>query len=337
MLCGDCCRKCADCDEYFPNDADGGSNIDDEWVCASCDESYTTCGECNAVVACDESYYDEATERTLCPSCRDSAVESELIHDHDHKPRARFFGGGGASTFYFGVELEVERNGCIGHDTAIADSGIAARDELYCKADGSLDDGFEIVSHPCTWEYWRTKFDLEYMEWLRKNRYRSYDTSTCGMHVHVSRSALGKRDILRLHRFFRDNQTLIVRLSRRKPGALAEWSRLALHDNRTLARTIKGYDNEDRSRYTAINLTNMCTIEFRLFRGTLAKRGFIRNLSLVVALCAFVKKNKLMTDRAFRDWLRANGAAVLGEPEATDLLQWVTGAVNGMVPADIAA
>ena len=55
---------------------------------------------------------------------------------------------------YFGVELEVDEGG-KDNDNAASLKSIANVHEgnIYIKSDGSLEDGFEIVSHPMTLEY----------------------------------------------------------------------------------------------------------------------------------------------------------------------------------------
>lgn len=70
------------------------------------------------------------------------------------------------------------------------------RDFLYFKHDGSLDEGCELVTHPMSPEYmmsdagkkmWRDICEAALAEGMR-----SHDTSTCGLHVHVSRDFFGK-------------------------------------------------------------------------------------------------------------------------------------------------
>ena len=66
---------------------------------------------------------------------------------------------------------------------------------LYIKSDGSLDCGMELVTHPMTLQY-----HMEQMPWknvLRKAvglGYLSHRTTTCGLHVHISRAAFGETE-----------------------------------------------------------------------------------------------------------------------------------------------
>ena len=71
---------------------------------------------------------------------------AKQVHDYYYKPEPIFYGTGSR---YLGVELEIDEGG-ESHENAgqilrLANSG----DELvYCKHDGSLNEGFEIVTHP---------------------------------------------------------------------------------------------------------------------------------------------------------------------------------------------
>ena len=103
--------------------------------------------------------------------------------------------------------------------------GNRINEHIYCKHDGSLDDGFEIVSHPATLEYhtntipWKKILD----EALEMGYY-SHNSGTCGLHVHINRAALGERveeqenTIARIVYFFEKFWDKILRFSRRKIG-----------------------------------------------------------------------------------------------------------------------
>ena len=101
----------------------------------------------------------------------------------------------------------------------------------YVKSDGSLNDGFELVTHPCTLEThlqqvpWR-----ETLEALRGMGYRSHAPGTCGLHVHVSRKALGKdvyeqeETIAKLLYIFERFWQEILRFSRRTESQINHWA-----------------------------------------------------------------------------------------------------------------
>ena len=100
------------------------------------------------------------------------------------------------------MELEIDEAG-EDSDTArrllaIANQG---QPQLYCKHDGSLDDGFEPVTHPMSLSYHRTEIPWEALlrEAVRMG-YLSHQSGTCGLHIHVSREAFGYsgEDVARL-------------------------------------------------------------------------------------------------------------------------------------------
>ncbi len=111
------------------------------------------------------------------------------IHDYGYKPEPIFYGD---SKRYFGVELEIDG---AGKDSDNADEllSIANKDEehIYIKGDGSLDDGMELVTYPMSLDCHK---DFQWDEIMKKAiylGYRSHQTSTCGLHVHVNRDCLG--------------------------------------------------------------------------------------------------------------------------------------------------
>ena len=101
----------------------------------------------------------------------------------------------------------------------------------YCKHDGSLDDGFEIVTHPMSLEY-----QLHEMPWdevLREaiaQGYLSHQAGTCGLHVHVSRKAFGDTydaqdsAIARVLFFVECHWRELLRFSRRTQRQMDQWA-----------------------------------------------------------------------------------------------------------------
>lgn len=95
---------------------------------------------------------------------------------------------------FMGIELEIDKGGEDSRNAeTLLDCANGSCEHIYCKHDGSIDDGFEIVSHPMTLDYhtdimnWKEVFDTALLL-----DYRSHQTSTCGLHIHVNRSAFGK-------------------------------------------------------------------------------------------------------------------------------------------------
>lgn len=206
------------------------------------------------------------------------------------KPTPVFHGTGPR---FFGVELEIDEAGeCTSSARALL--AIANRDgaHAYCKHDGSLEEGFEIVTHPMSLDYHRTK--MPWAEVCRKAvslGYRSHQAGTCGLHVHVSRAAFGdtpeKQDavIARILYFFEKHWEELLKFSRRTPAQLDRWA--ARYGYQEQPKDILEHAKDDRhaSRYTCVNLTNADTIEFRIFRGTLRVNTIFATLQLLDRIC----------------------------------------------------
>jgi len=90
------------------------------------------------------------------------------------------------------------------------------------KSNDSIDRGFEIVSHPMSLDYHTDKMNWsEVFDKAVSMGYRSHQTDTCGLHIHVSRDAFGKtyeeqeNAIGRIVFFVEKHWNEIVKFSRR--------------------------------------------------------------------------------------------------------------------------
>lgn len=99
---------------------------------------------------------------------------------------------------------------------------------VMCKADSSIRPrGFEVVSIPATLDFWKNTNLAETMNVARKAPYnmRSYEHSSCGFHVHVSRAALSVLDLQKLERFMHcpDNRPMLEAIAGRAPCTYANY------------------------------------------------------------------------------------------------------------------
>jgi len=162
-----------------------------------------------------------------------------------------------------GVELEVE-----GHsiDPSVAAAAIHARvnggeygRHVFFERDGSLSNGFELISQPMSVPALRETFSF-LRDPAMVRGLRSHRTSTCGLHVHVTRAGLSNLTIARAVTFVNDsgNDAFIQALARRYNTGFCN-----IRDKDLETAHLPG------DRYEAINLTGLETIEFRIFRGSL--------------------------------------------------------------------
>lgn len=278
--------ECADCGELvyqwdiFYNDCD-------EPICENCAENYTQCSDCGCVIHIDNCYYDEDEDRDYCEHCFHNN-SNKTIHNYNYKPYPIFYHCDNEDNqLYMGIELEIDEGG-EDYDNAqkVLDVGNMENEHIYIKHDGSLNDGFEIVSHPATLDYHINNMQWEKIMDIAKDMgYRSHDTQTCGLHIHISRKALGidedkqEETIAKIVYFVEQNWDNILTFTRRNEENLARWaSRYGIEP--TIRDT---YDKAKGSydRYKCINLQNYNTVEFRMFRGTLKYSTFVATLQLV--------------------------------------------------------
>ena len=294
-LCERCANEetviCSRCGERVYRDDNAGD--ENTLLCQPCyDRHYTSCERCGRIIHVDDAYYeDDDEDYPLCYDCHTHAHRNKMIEDYYYKPEPLFRGEGPR---YFGVELEID--GAGEDDTSAGQiMGIAngnGLENLYCKHDGSLDDGFEMVTHPMTLEY-----HMKEMPWKQilqeaiRLGYTSHQATTCGLHVHVNRDAFGDTEedqdavIARILFFFESFWTELLKFSRRTPRQLERWAaRYGYKDQpkELLDHAKKGYHG---GRYTSVNLTNADTIEFRIFRGTLKYNTLIATLQLLDRIC----------------------------------------------------
>ena len=280
------CRYCGD--RIFRDDNEGSS---DTPLCYGCYENYYThCGRCGELIHNDRAYYmDDLDDVPYCEHCY-HILYREPIHHYHYVPEFHFFGLGKR---YFGVELEIDKGG-EDKDNAkeILEVGNAEseHDRIYCKHDGSLDDGFELVTHPMTLEYHRNEMPWPTIlrEAIRMG-YTSHQTTTCGLHVHVNRDACGASEaeqdavIARILYFFEKNWEALLKFSRRTQKQLRRWAdRYGLKEH---PKQVLDIAKGSQERYTCVNLTNYHTVEFRMFRGTLKLNTLTATLQLLDRIC----------------------------------------------------
>jgi hypothetical protein len=180
---------------------------------------------------------------------------------------------------------------------------ISSDDLVFAKADGSLSSGFEMVSQPITLAKhltkvnWKQGFDI-----LEKLGYKSHNTSSCGMHVHVNRDFFGKSKVIqnvnasKIAYLFTNLSNDLIRFTRRKEYNLNRWASIQnIHYVLNGVKTKKALQlafrrlYPTRNKYVALNTAHQTTYEFRIFRGTLNYNTFVATLQLVDNMCRMVK------------------------------------------------
>lgn len=293
LICSDCAEEhtviCQVCGERIRNPDNAGT--DDIPLCQYCrDTYYLTCSRCGVLIHEDTAYYrNNDDDEPLCWDCH-SEVRDESIHNYYYKPDPIFYG---TAARYLGVELEIDGAGEYGSNAEnLLDIANQNRELIYCKHDGSLNDGFEIVTHPMTLVFHQQEMPWkDVMEKAVSMGYRSHHAQTCGLHCHVNRDSFGETEqeqdysIARVLYFVEKHWEELLKFSRRTQRQLERWAARYGYKERPMEILDEAKSGYGSGRYTSINLQNQNTVEFRIFRGSLKYNTLIATLQLVNQIC----------------------------------------------------
>ena len=233
------------------------------------------------------------------------------------------FCGNGASrnnALHMGFELEVDTddidNTAFDRDEAVDTLEDILDDFVTYEEDGSLHEGFEIISQPATSEYIQhTKAeDLKRaFRGLSAGGWRSHDIRSCGLHVHCDKVFFGTEEqldsacakILYLMGKFKENFT---KFSRRTLRQLEDWASFYDMEEKTPEQIVQDNKEGYGDRYRCLNLTNDNTIEFRLWRGTLRWETFLATILFTERVCTIAKTTQTvdLADMTWEDILGDN-------------------------------
>ena len=269
---------CDDCNEICSESAIAtNSNIT---LCGNCIENYRSCAECGDYVHEDSINWDDDSDEYYCNHCYSSTSSSSIIKSYNYKPYPQFHGEG----LHLGVELEME---CTDREETAQVLAEMSNDEdlFYIKSDGSLNNGIEVVTHPCTLDFHQNEFGWdELCKTAVGKGARSHDTSTCGIHVHLSRAFFTLTEITRFTAFVNVHGDHLKKLARR--GA-SDYSKFK-NKNQGTKNLV-----EQSERYEAVNLYNNNTLEVRIFKGTLKVSTLLACIEVCDAMARFVKTSNI--------------------------------------------
>ena len=205
---------------------------------------------------------------------------------------------------YIGVELETE---CVSGDRmngarfVKANTVIKGTETVYLKADGSLDHGFEIVSHPGTMEFFMQDFNWKAISGLKSRGFHAWNASSCGLHLHLSRNAfINDSHLMKFIYFIYKNRIPLVQFAGRESTRYARFDMNMFLNARydhyeektikgnTLTQMAKGHVMNSE-RFMAVNLQNTKTIELRFFRPSLNTDTVLAAIQFAQALFEYTK------------------------------------------------
>ena len=250
----------------------------------------------------DYSLFDH--DEDVCRNCEENrdSDRGSVIRSYGYKPSPRFMYGDGVllrqptqeATLFLGAEIELEMRNLYSNDlesTAKETSLIVGR-EAYLKHDGSLDNGFEVVTHPGTIDWWHEPENVVLA--ALKNllgRCKSYHSSNCGMHIHMSKDAFTSFHLMRFLHFVYNNQYFVEFIAQRRSTSYANFSN---YEKNTIVRHAKEKYSSN-GRFVAVNLENSDTIELRVFKGNLEPFRILKNIEFAQALYEYTKEEEHMT------------------------------------------
>lgn len=282
--CADYAYTCDNCGE--PEHSDHITTVNHDYVyCEAC-AGYTSWCE-----NCDMSF---RTGRHDCPHEEEEDPGDVRVRNYSYKPTPDLTwvverdgdllsSGRIDATAFLGLELELELNGASLRD-ALDECATAFGSKAYYKDDGSLENGFEIVTHPMTLAAHKTLVDWSFLTKLSAAGCRSWNTRTCGTHIHISRSAFRTNRHLAMFQFLiLNNRSEMTKIAGRDSERWAAFDGV----KNAVIPNLKG--RVWRGRYEAINVLNEHTLEIRMFRGSLNPTRILAYLELVDAAFQYTR------------------------------------------------
>lgn len=221
------------------------------------------------------------TETNECIKCESRHYE---IHNYSTRvPSLLKFKAKKVSTdtLYLGCELEFETTD---RESARLKVGKALKDHAIMKSDGSIRNGFEVVTCPATLDIQLEVFSKFYADLPGELR----NATNVGMHVHVSRKPLSLLTVGKLTAFMNNvnNKKFIEYVAGRNSNGYCN-----LDASRTV--TYPWTHQNGGARYNTLNLTNRETIEFRIFSTPLTFQEFASKVQFCQALVDYCKPANL--------------------------------------------
>jgi hypothetical protein len=292
------CNECFRTNYFYCTSCDSETHHDDEssrrYVCNECfAEYYTECPNCGRICC------KEDINNGKCPDC-----QPKKINSHYYKPQPKFLNGGEKTNLHLGIELEVEFNNK--NPESVAEELFSEIDDeenlFYLKRDGSLDNGFEIVTHPCSLDFHRKQFPWKkILQVLDKHEARCNENT--GLHIHNSISSFGGfRSTTRYAAMIFLNEKQTYHFSERQV------SRRYLFPANYEADFFDNLMSESWDR--GCNFSRMAvvlrneTIETRLFQSTTDESRIFSCLEFVTAMTRFCNVSRFQAYDAEKKWKR---------------------------------
>lgn len=279
--------------------------------CSGCPDCAGYCHMCDNPMLREDQYEHEG--EYYCSGCHSDATADDRVeaggsifnYNENVLDHLNFQGDPKPGEPYFGVEVEVELRGdqyCSARDIAERVRDILGPENIVLKTDGSLNNGFEIVTAPATLARQRDIWEPFNDPTLGPRvGIKSFYTRTCGMHIHMSKwtsapnklvsytaggrarhrpkRIIGPLDWLKMRYFLCSNMKATAALCQRLSSSYAYWDRLPSR---------LSSDNNDK--FSVINSRLSGTVEMRGFKGNLRYDRIIKGLEFTYGLLQYVQQ-----------------------------------------------
>jgi len=282
-------RKCYKCKELH------GTNklkqFDGYYYCGPCGKSvFDTCDGCreSAKAKTLQTY----KSKKYCAKC--GGFRNEVLN-YSYIPQIlRFHGNTKDKTaLTLGMELEAQDNGAY-HSECFRKFRKHTGNLFYFKSDSSIGGGVEFVTHPFTFNWFRKNMKTglkEVLDYMKEAGWRSYDASSCGIHIHMNKDAFTTAHLLKFLEFFYYHQTYVIKISQRGRTGLGYCSFSDHAEGGGLK--YKAETKGGTQKYTAVSLSKRDTAEVRIFRGNLHFPSVMKNIEFCVAVFEYTKQRML--------------------------------------------
>lgn len=297
--------SCHDCDYIFSDD-DAHGCYDDYAVCGGCVDNYLYSDRRGYYVR-----YDDDDEEDELQNIRGYHTSADCLGHIPSKYDKR------TPRVLLGLELEMEIKSdyCRDERAGALLEGLGQYANFHyglCEEDGSLDNGFELVT-----AYTGLDVHADQLAFFKTGLRGaiSHDSDNCGLHVHICKSDMSTLHGAKMILFINDqaNQKLIKAIARRDDSSYAKFKNK--QGDRDWLKSAVGCEtkrsqlrNLNHDRYEALNFKNDKTIEFRLFKGSLVYETIMSCLEFTYATWFFTRESstKNMTIDGFLKFICAN-------------------------------
>lgn len=314
----------------------------DEYICYDCRNDAYVCDECSCYVDSNNVYCLEDGDHSYCESCYNDlpscdycderyveepscSCGSGIILNYSEKFRPLFMHSVGANNalvrcvahnlpdrernnIFMGLEFEMEN--ILGRYSTreVAELFVDAYNngQLMLKHDGSINDGFELVSQPHTLDAFMHHFPWDLVREAQSQGMRGWDVGhrEIGIHIHINRKAFyvkpdhnrynASPHLMGFMYFIYKNVPSIKRIA----GRNVQYGHMHEQYLDEAYNICRRGDNQYR-RTLGINVQNNDTVELRMFRSTMRVERIQAYLQFVEAAVRYTQTDRItkMRDR----------------------------------------